>query len=250
MKQRKHMMVFSLAWLCFSAWAMGSDQSIKFGYGDHTTPPFVFRNDQGEVTQGITLELGRALADQVAMPVKFVGIPRPRLVQLLSEGDIDLYCFVKPEWIPDSGRFLWSPPLLTETAIFVLQNGAPDFKNYLELQGKHIGTIRGFRYSSILTKMFNAGDAIREDSTTLIQSLERLKHQRIDTMLGSDILIRFILKEHPEQYPFKLSRFSDSTDYTGCAISSGHYQKATLLIDAFKVIKESGRLEQILNAYR
>lgn len=247
----KRLIVLSLILMSFSAWAAHNSKAIQFGYGDHTTPPFVFHNDDGVLTDGITFKLGNMLGTQLARSVNFIGIPRTRMVQLLIEGDIDLYCFIKSEWVSGSDRFLWSDSLLTETSVFLIHRKQGfSLISYDDLRQKHIGTIRGFKYSTPLMEMFKHQDAFRDDSTTLMQNFDRLKYRRIDTLLGSDILLRFILKTNPKRYPFKLSGFSDSTDQTGCVISPTNYQQGVELIHALEKIKDSGALDNVLNEYR
>lgn len=76
---------------------------------------------------GIHLEVGRALASEFGKQASFLVLPRKRISDSLQNGDADLLCLYRPEWLP--GPFQWSRPFLPNARLTrkKYENGQPSF---------------------------------------------------------------------------------------------------------------------------
>lgn len=79
--------------------------------------------EQGQLTGGIIHDIGKALGQQLGLPVAFVEVPRARYEEQLQAGTIDVVCITHPDWVRAPAELAWSPPLFSESDIIVQPAG-------------------------------------------------------------------------------------------------------------------------------
>lgn len=184
--------------------------------------------------------LGRALAAASGRPVRFLELPRNRLVAALEAGDGDILCGYLPAWMP--GALDWSRAFIPVTDVVVSSDRVPALRAIGELKGKRIGTVLGFRYPDF-EQALGAG-FVRDDGPSESLSMQKMIAGRFDYVIATMATVhtqteRGVLA--PNANVLVVRDFK-----TMCAISRrGHVTPAELNA-AIDTIERSGELERLL----
>ena len=121
---------------------------LKFGYGDYQSPPYAYL-DGGRLTGGIMHDIGELLSSELNVTTSYLPVPRKRLSLYLERGEVDMRCHLSPTWLKSADSLIWSQPLYSvETVIAAPVEGVSNFTNLAALQGRRLGGVLGYRYSS------------------------------------------------------------------------------------------------------
>jgi ABC-type amino acid transport substrate-binding protein len=129
--------------------------------------------------------LGAALARQMGRPVRFLSLPRKRMVGALESGDGDILCGYVPGWV--QGDVYWSRPFIPTGEVLVSSNRVPAPRKLEELKGKPIGTVLGFRYPEVEQRL--GVDFIRDDAPSAELTLLKWQSGRYDYFLAARNMI-------------------------------------------------------------
>ena len=119
------------------------------------------------------------------------------------------------------------------------------------LEGKIIGTIRGYGYSE---DFINATNFKRENVADFMQNIKKLIAKRIDLTLEDEIVANYqIEQENPKLFE-RIRFLKTPLSYRNLYISSGYKNpRHKEIIEAFdkglKIIKTNGTLADIMNSY-
>jgi polar amino acid transport system substrate-binding protein len=155
-------------------------------YAYHLKPPFItdVHKEQGlyyAFADYVNRKLGRTV-------VRTEYMPRKRLEQLLNTADFrGVIIGVNPVWFHDNEekKYLWTSTLMNDRDELVspaerpIQYHGPD-----SLTGKRFGGVSGHYYYGI-DEAVKAGQIIREDTDSELQSLTKLRVLRIDATVIS-----------------------------------------------------------------
>lgn len=236
--------LWGIALACFLLLASGKAFSadILLGYGSHFDEPYAVVED-GELVDGWVLMTAEALSNVMETPVSPVAIPRKRSSVMISEGDLDLYCFTNPTWAKEMKSVAWSEQLFDVSNMVIAKNRvAKAIRSQYDLRGFYIGTIFGYNYHS-LTPFFDHGQIQRVDTKSFEQNLKMLKNERVEAAIIPDtvaenMLVRLGMEEDYSAAPYMVSKRS-----LHCAVSTSNRYNHDRLIEAINELKKNGVFE-------
>ncbi|WP_434601335.1 transporter substrate-binding domain-containing protein [Pseudomonas sp. Z4-7] len=153
---------------CFAA-----EVPLRFAITDGWAMPMV-QIERGRPTQGILPDVMTSLATQVGIPAQFHVLARARLDSAMEHGEIDMRCYVSPDWVKDKGGdYLWSVPLFFQRDVLVGSASAPARVTPATLAQQSIGTVLSYRYPT-LQPLFDNGHLRRDDARSQDQVLAKL----------------------------------------------------------------------------
>ncbi len=221
--------------------------TLSVAFGEYNDEPLIFTDSSGAVTGGIFAEIMDSLSSRSNTDYRLRNIPRKRLEQYLISGKLDLYLKMNPKWVSDSTHFLWSVPLFQENDILVSRSSQPlQFND--SLQHKKIGTILGFYYPTLQQK-FESGLLIRTDAHSFKANMGKLKLNRVDAVVDSDILILFKIKEELDAKSYFIAPQKVASHSVHAIVSKTAYRKKELL-SVLKELRDDGTIDSILQKYR
>lgn len=99
------------ALLLLTTGCFADEVPLRFAITDGWAMPMV-QIERGRPTQGILPDIMTSLATRVGMPAQFHVLARARLDSAMEHGEIDMRCYVSPDWVKNKGPdHLWSVPL-------------------------------------------------------------------------------------------------------------------------------------------
>ena len=129
--------------------------------------------------------LGNALARQMGRPVRFVSLPRKRMIGALENGEGDILCGYVPAWI--KGDVYWSRAFIPTSEVLVASSRVPAPHALEDLKGKRIGTVLGFRYPEVEQRL--GADFVRDDAPSPELALLKWQAGRYDYFLAARNMI-------------------------------------------------------------
>lgn len=185
-------------------------------------------------------KLGAALARQLGRNLQYVELPRTRLVAALENGDGDILCSYRPEWLP--GDVDWSRAFIPISEVVVTSPRVKPPASLLELRGKRLGTVLGFRYPE-LEKIIGT-DYIRDDAPSSPLSIRKWLNGRFDYLVTPRTV--FMMQVEAGQIPPGYHLLTVYDVLTMCAVS----RKSQISVDevnaAINALEKSGELAKIL----
>lgn len=185
-------------------------------------------------------KMGAALARQLGRPVKYVQLPRTRIMAALEDGKGDVLCSYLPEWTP--GDVDWTRAFIPVVEVLLTMPHVKPPASIEELRGKRLGTVLGFRYPTMEKAL--GKDFIRDDAPTSSLSVRKWIGGRFDYLLTT----RNVITQHandgllPQGYHVMIV----SEVKTMCAVS----RKSSITVDdinaAVNALEKSGELPAIL----
>ena len=161
------------ALLLVSTGCFAEQLPLRFAITDGWAMPMV-QIERGRPTQGIIPDIMTSLATQVGMSAQFHVLSRARLDGAMKHGEVDLRCYVSPDWVDDkSGDYLWSVPLFFQRDLLVGMPGAPGPVMPADLAQQAIGTVLGYTYPT-LQPLFDSRNLRRDNARSQDQVLEKL----------------------------------------------------------------------------
>ncbi|KQV86625.1 hypothetical protein ASD15_28960 [Massilia sp. Root351] len=191
----------------------------------------------------LAAELGRT-------PVNLV-LPRKRQDQAVANRQVDLRCFVSPEWLPAelAAQYEW-PQAFMEVEERIIGNAdAAPVQRMADLHGKRIGTVHGYQYRK-LAPLFDAGSAWRDDAPSEAALLAKQLAGRTDVSVMRTLDFAYLKLHDPRLARLALAPLAVSRFSLYCART--HYSSVTLaqLQLAQQRLLQGGILEKILQSYR
>ena len=91
---------------------------MTFNYGPHNSPPYATAL-QGELSDGITRDIGQLLAKELRVNARFLAVSRKRQPGQLLSGKVDVLLITNPKWLEEPNNFIWSEPLFEEEDVLI-----------------------------------------------------------------------------------------------------------------------------------
>jgi polar amino acid transport system substrate-binding protein len=237
--------LIALALLCSSLSA--EERPLRFAISDSWAMPMV-NIENGVATGGILYDLQLRLAEKVGRQADLLVLPRLRVAQLMTRSQIDVRCYVNPDWLKDSHhQYTWSIPFMTQRDLLVsrLEQSAVDPQ---ELQGERIGTVLGFVYPT-LEPLFASGQLKREDARTQDQVLAKLAAGRYSYAVSNELSLHWRNKNQPADK--QLHPVSElAANPVSCIVRDQPDVPNMALLRAMVQMKQAGEFEEILARYR
>ncbi|WP_434557858.1 transporter substrate-binding domain-containing protein [Pseudomonas sp. Z5-35] len=161
------------ALLLLTTGCFADEVPLRFAITDGWAMPMV-QIERGHPTQGILPDIMTSLATRVGMPAQFHVLARARLDSAMEHGEIDMRCYVSPDWVKDKGPdYLWSVPLFFQRDVLVSATGTGEKIAPAALAQQSIGTVLSYRYPT-LQPLFDSGHLRRDDARSQDQVLAKL----------------------------------------------------------------------------
>lgn len=218
-------------------------QEIVFIAPTNNTMPLV-RLSNGRLTAGILKDLGEAIAQRLALKVRFDPIPSKRVWTVLREGAADGVCYVMPAWA--EGDFNWSRPLIPDGAVIAAHANAPVVRGLTELAGVPIGTVLGYHYPFVeatLGKSF-----VRDDGPTMEHNLIKLSVGRREYAIAELISVQYKMRNN-RSLPLRIDVVYENIK-THCAFSKRSAVPFADVDRAINALVADGTMDRILAPYR
>ncbi|CAN7225182.1 hypothetical protein LJR071_000772 [Pseudomonas sp. LjRoot71] len=144
----------ALLLLALSHSACAEERALRFSINDSWAMPMV-HIENGQAVAGILVDLQQRLAAKVGRKAELLVMPRLRVQQALDNGEIDVRCYVSPNWVNGGHyRYIWSLPFMSQRDVLVGTRAAN--LQAEQLQGERLGTVLGFAYPR-LEPLFASG---------------------------------------------------------------------------------------------
>ncbi len=156
--------------LLYPAATLAEERPIRFSVTESWAMPMMRYDDNGQAAGGIIFDLQKRLAQKVGRRAEMPVLPRLRVQQMLVRGEIDVRCYVSPDWLTESHhQYIWSVPFMVQRDLLVGRPGETARPG--QRGGERVGTVLGFSYPQ-LEAMFASGQLRRDDARTQELALE------------------------------------------------------------------------------
>lgn len=199
------------------------------------------RIEGDRVVEGLSLDIGQALARRLGRELIARPVPRKRLSEALQRGEGDLLCDYQSDWLP--GAFAWSRPFIPDQALLITSAAAPAPAGLTALAGQPVGTVRGYVYPEMADTL-RAG-FMRDDAPDAVANLQKLELGRVRHALTG----RRVLEYQQRMGHFKLALHAPlvvSEVLAQCALSPSSPVGLTALNSAIQGLVSEGELNRLL----
>ncbi|MCY1417508.1 Bacterial extracellular solute-binding protein, family 3 [compost metagenome] len=240
------MRVLTLALLLLATLAQAEPRVLRFSVVDSWAMPLA-RIEEGRLTGGILFEFFTGTAQRVGLKPDFRILPRARVEQALLRHDIDVRCYVAPEWVEHQFQdYRWSAPLMVQRDLLVGRGLMP--ARIEQLTGEPVGTVLGYRYPR-LRPLLQSGRLVRDEARNQELVLKKLLAGRYRYAISSEIALDWFNRELPEARRLQPVDVIEETAL-GCLVLDSPELPTQSILDALAAMKDSGEIERILQHYR
>jgi polar amino acid transport system substrate-binding protein len=202
---------------------------------------------QGLLSDGLIKSFGDALAQQLQLTPRYLLAPRKRIESALRNGEGDLLCNMRPEWL-DGKDWLWSTTILSSQEIIATRRDTAAIRSVHELRRQRIGTLLGYRYPNLEQPL---GDEFkRDDAASDDQNLAKLLRNRFTYMLTNSVYYDYQRKLHRERAALNPVTYAVASTDTYCALPAHGKISLGALDQAILSLKRHGQLQAIQDRYR
>ena len=184
--------------------------------------------------------LGNALAKQLRMKVRFIGLPRKRMMSALESGEGDIVCGYLPAWF--QGDVAWSRTFIPTSEVLIASKRVPAPTSIESVRGKTVGTVLGFHYPDIEQAL--GADFVRDDAPSLNLTVRKWQAGRFDYFLttGQSIDKQFPHGELAAGYNLLVV----SEVKSGCAVSRKGNVTVAEISAALDALEKNGEMARLL----
>lgn len=208
--------------------------------------PYSYKDDQGQA-KGIAVDVVKQAMAQNGLQMEFLFYPANRLNLLLDNGTLDLNYADSPAWnsADASTRFVYSRPYLRVREHLYFLSAHPERHAPLgQLQGLHIGLIRGYSYPRLADIPLQVVET-SEDAALL----ELLLRGRVDAIVMTDDALANLLTSR-QLNPGLITRSVQLNDAPLVIKLQRQYSdQLPALNAALKQLMDSGEVERIRREY-
>ena len=191
---------------------------IKFGIHASHSPPLLYQFDDPNfsvATGGFIYEVSVAIAENLNRDYSISALPESRMIRDLKQGNLDLSCYISPEWDRESKDDLfWSEPISSYANVLVSDKEI-QYKNLDQLPNSKIGTVGNYFYHELESK-FRNNTLQRDDSGTNMGSLKKLLDNRLDYVAMTELEYSYYKTKYPQ---LQKSAFTLDKTEIYCALS-------------------------------
>lgn len=208
---------------------------------------FVIKNEDLPSATGATVPrfqevLGAALARSMGRKLRFVGLPRKRMVAALEAGEGDVVCGFTPDWMP--GALEWSRAFIPVGDVLLSSPHAPAPARLEDLKGKRVGTVLGFHYPDVEKRL--GADFLRDDAPTSPLSLRKWQLGRSDYVIAPRSAVDKLIAADAMPPGYHLLPINETK--TACAVAPHGNVRLHELNGAIEALEKSGEMARLLRA--
>lgn len=224
-------------------------QPIRAVVSDSNPPPFAMFDNQGQLSDGVAKQLLEQIAVDLRVGTEYQNVPRARVMEWLKQGKADIACFLNPLWVDEPAAVDWSVAFFTSQQVIVRRRNSAAVTQLADLDGKRLGTIRGFFYPEF-NMAFLQKKMLRDDAISLSSNLQRLAQGRLDAVLSVELSLRYTLKQNPQfAGAFSADPLWTEAPSLHCAVSHSSPKRMQLLRQLARMDAE-GRMLAVLAPYQ
>ena len=217
-------------------------------------PPFLIVGDE---PSGFIIDIHREIYEKAGYQLNFIPYPYARALEETSRGIVDFCASLVPHAVV--GLRYPQHEVAQLEQVFVVRRGNPwRFTTIHSLQGKTIGNIRHYNYSSISSEyndFLNSNKAFvhtvtGEDAT--LRLLRMIAFGRLDTFNESKHLVEYLVAQNDLQNTFEFAGNLGELLLTkpGYPADKPNSEALVLLFDeGIQMLRESGKLDTIMKHY-
>ena len=241
LKQLAFILLFTL-----SSLSTADERAIRFSINESWAMPMVDLQ-HGRAVAGIVVDLQQRLAAKVGRMAEFLVMPRLRVQQAMENDEIDVRCYVSPNWLNSvHARYIWSLPFMTQRDLLV--GADSEALQPEQLRNHRLGTVLGFTYPR-LQPLFDSSQIQREDARTQDQVLLKLSAGRYQYAISNELSLNWFNRHQPPAQ--QLHALSEvSSEPVACIIRDAPDVPTMALLRAMVEMKQDGEFEAILARYR
>lgn len=211
---------------------------------DNATEMPMARVKGNTVVGGMNYDLGGLLAKNMGRDIRYLAVPRKRVVETLQNGDADFACTYMPHWLP--GPLQWSQAFFRQDEVIATRVDTPAPHKLADLKGKPIGTVHGFVYAE-LEKALGA-DFVRADAPNAAANLRKLAAGRLDHVSVEGRMLTHVVRRG--EPPLRLHpRLHMMSLLTHCALGPSSRVSLIELNHAIETIQRDGSLQLLYEKY-
>lgn len=225
---------------------LAAERPLRFSINDSWAMPMV-RIEDGKAVEGILVDLQQRMAAKVGRKAELLVMPRLRVQNALDTGEIDVRCYVSPNWV-NSGhyRYIWSLPFMTQRDVLVGRTPGPMQPE--DIEKKRLGTVLGFTYPR-LQPLFDSRQLLREDARTQHQVLLKLEAARYSYAISNELSLYWFNRQRPAHQ--RLHTLSEiASDPIACIVRDAPDVPTMALLRAMVQMKQDGEFDALLARYR
>ncbi|WP_018690600.1 substrate-binding periplasmic protein [Algicola sagamiensis] len=211
-------------------------------------PPFI---DPKAENGGIALEIVRAAFQQKGHEIEMKIVPWARALEGVKEGNYDI--LVATWYTEERDKFLeYSEHYLSNQIKFIKKKGDSFcYKDIPSLDGKIIGTVRGYGYGD---KFLQAKNFKRSETVTLVQNIRKLISGRVDLTLEDEVVAKALIKAEDPSALEKIEFCPTPLSKNDLHVTSGYKNKLyktiiTSFNEGLKEIKSNGTFDKVMKKY-
>lgn len=207
------------------------------------------RIEGDQLVEGIMYDLAMAIEKQLQMPVTFVVISRKRVDAAALNGDIDLRCYMTPQWTELPDQYVWSGKLFEVTDVIFGGAGSQPLSDLDGVPpGSIVSTVLGYGYPT-LEPYFASGRLKREDAVDQEKVNLKMTAGRTPYGVSETLALNWYQRLTP-MHRHSAWRLVLSRQDFQCGIPKKGTIAASRILKALEVMKKSNQFEAILNQYR
>jgi len=203
--------------------------------------------DRGRPTQGIIPDVLVSLATRVGVPAEFHVLSRARLAGAMERGEIDIRCYVSPDWLDDRDNYLWSVPLFFQRDLLVGAPGTPSKVVPAALGKQPIGTVLGYTYPT-LDLLFDNGQLQRDDARSQEQVLAKLLAGRYRYGVTNQWALDWFNQRHPVDQQLHQVAILQEQELS-CYVRKDPKIPTQRILQILSDMKASGEIDAIVQLY-
>ncbi|SFW58527.1 MULTISPECIES: substrate-binding periplasmic protein [Pseudomonas] len=234
------------ALLLLSTSCLAEEGPLRFAITDGWAMPLV-QIERGRPIQGIIPDIMTSLATQIGKPAQFHVLSRARLDGAMKHGEIDLRCYVSPDWVKDNSDYLWSIPLFFQRDLLVATTSTPATVTPTTLSPQPIGTVLGYSYPT-LQPLFDAGQLHRDDARSQEQVLAKLLAGRYRYGISSQWALDWFNQRHTvDRQLHEVAVLQEQL--LSCYVRNDPNIPAQRILRTLLNMKTSGEIDAIIQLY-
>jgi len=199
------------------------------------------------LTAGLLKDMGDALARELQMEPVYLVLPRKRVEAALMNGQADLLCDLRPEWL-DSKQWIWTEPVFSNNMTIVSRADTTPLARLSQLTGQRVGTVLGYRYPEMERRLGAAFE--RDDAMTDEQNTSKLLSGRFNYMMSNSLYYDYQRKVHPKGALLNPAVFTVRPFDTYCALPPKGRLDPDKVNRAIVTLRKRGDMHAIYERYR
>lgn len=240
-------LVFAISFLLLNS-GLEAATKIRFGLNASHSPPLLYKFENQKLpipTGGLLYEMSVAVAEELQQDYDLVIVPRGRVPQELTSGNLDLLCHAGAAWKPPYKKQVdWSIPLYHFSKAIVSTKPVT-FNRLEDLPATTIGTIEEFYYPD-LEKRFTDKTLFRDNAASIAGNISKLLGGRVEYIAMTEIEYPYQKAKYPQ---LQRSSFAFDNMDIRCAVSKKSVVSLEKVNQAIERLKARNVLQKIYQNY-